>query len=52
MRILANTFGVVRAENGMIVYGEHGVYKGQVYCWTGKRTVEVSGFDLDQIGVI
>ena len=40
--------GVVRAENGMIVYGEHGGYKGQVYCWTGKRTVEVSGFDLDQ----
>ncbi len=38
----------VRAENGMIVYGEHGGYKGRVYCWTDKRTVEVSGFDLDQ----
>jgi outer membrane murein-binding lipoprotein Lpp len=39
---------VVRAEDGMIVYGEHGGYKGRVYCWADKRTVEVSGFDLDQ----
>jgi hypothetical protein len=41
---------VVRAESGMIVYGEHGGYKGRVYCWTDKRTVEVSGFDVDQVG--
>ena len=40
---------VVRAESGMIVHGEHGGYKGRVYCWTNKRTVEVSGFDVDQV---
>ena len=43
---------VVRAESGMIVQGEHGGYKGRVYCWTNIRTVEVSGFDVDQVGVI
>jgi hypothetical protein len=40
---------VVRAESGMIVHGEHGGYKGRVYCRTNKRTVEVSGFDVGQV---
>jgi hypothetical protein len=41
---------VVRAESGMIIYGEHGGYKGRVYCWPNKRTVGVLGFDVDQVG--
>ena len=40
---------VVRTESGMIVQGQHGGYSGRVYCWTNQRTVEVSGFDVDQV---
>ncbi|HZP77367.1 MAG TPA: hypothetical protein VFB45_14585 [Pseudolabrys sp.] len=28
------------------VSGEHGSYRGSVYCVPGKRTVEVTGLDL------
>jgi hypothetical protein len=41
-------FRIVSTDDGAIVMGEHGGYKGRVHCDPNKRTVEVSGLDPEQ----
>jgi len=39
---------VVSMDGRTIILGEHGGYKGRIYCDPNKRTVEVSGLDPEQ----
>jgi hypothetical protein len=39
---------VVSMDDRTVILGEHGGYKGRIYCDPNKRTVEVSGVDPEQ----
>ena len=36
-------------DSGTVISGEHGGYRGQIFCAPGQRTVEVTGADIKQV---